>query len=340
MANQNKRWLADFRVESELKLIEGKEKLVYNHPDGIYEIHLSNASDQKQKNEILSIQVIAPIEDMTEAEILIEEYLHKFLHMMSLVTSTGYKSVRKVCLIDWTEGLGMRDAYIYTKQSPDKPLSALSDTLIDTIKILHTGEKDQTLESALRWYALGVRAKIMEDQFQFFWFVIEVIAANNKDSEKVADKCPTCRGDLYCESCNKTPMHKPYKKQAIESLLQNMKLTTGLIDILFEVRNSLMHGKYRESIETEIKKKEPNFTFDKTVDIIEKTSWQAIFANFKIPKPAGGDEYPEFGCLSVSTYVDYNLTAKAHIQTVVGGELKIENLQLPKIWIGGKDDEP
>jgi hypothetical protein len=169
----------------------------------------------------------------------------------------------------------------------------------------------------------------MEDQFQLFWFVIELIAVSKKEPELVADKCQKCREELYCEACNEISKHRPFEKQAIEILLNKSGLPQQLIDDLFYVRNNLMHGEPREKIEAKVKSREPSFEFHQIVDWIGKVAWTVILNAFVKPP---GEHQPLF--LQVSTYVNWKRSVTAHIIIGVGGDPnnpKIEGLHLPTI---------
>ncbi len=327
-----KRWLADYMVESEIKLDSRKQKIIYNHPDKLFEVHISNAT-KAHPNEILSVQIMLDAVDVAQAEKNTQEALQKFLHLMSFVTQTGYKISRKICVIDWSDAVGMRDAYVYAEYPVRHPKEALTDSLFVTVGLIQGSETNTSLDMALRWFASGVRSKIMEDQFQFFWFVIELIATSTKNTNKVADRCPKCRGDLYCNTCQETPVHRPYDKQAIEALLNELKMSVDIIKDMHVVRNMLMHGEDRANIEKELQKQQPKFTFHRAVDIMGDAAWKAINSRFNLKDPHEKFKDQEFALLKATTFVDVTLSAKAHIQTVVGGELKIENLHLPQMSV-------
>jgi hypothetical protein len=194
---------------------------------------------------------------------------------------------------------------------------------------LHQWGVSPTHATALRWYSAGVNSKTMEDQFQLFWFVVELIAVSNKQPELVADKCQKCRGELYCDTCKEISRHRPFEKQAIEVLLGKTGVAERLIDDLFYVRNNLLHGEPREKIEANIKSRDANFEFHKIIDLIGRIAWTVILNAF--PKPAG-EHLPQF--LQVNTYVDWKRSVTAHIIIGVGGDPndpKIENVHLPTI---------
>ncbi len=114
--------------------------------------------------------------------------------------------------------------------------------------------KDHPLEVAIHWFASGVKATILEDQFQLFWFAAELLAAHGKDTANVNDLCAICHKPLYCETCDTHPKHRPYQKQAIEQMICAIVGEKGeeTSERLFKIRNMIMHGSTRPKIEAEI----------------------------------------------------------------------------------------
>ncbi len=316
MSEKAKRWLADYRVASELQLVQNEKKIRYSHPEGLYEVELSNAPASSGDDENLSVQIILSAPDKESAAELNETHLREFLRLLAFITSTGFKITRKICLVDWTPGIFQREALQYSSHLVEGPIEALSSQLLDTAKMLHQWGVSPALETALRWYSAGVNAKTMEDQFQLFWFVIELIAVSTKEPELVADKCQKCRGELYCATCNEISKHRPFEKQAIEMLLNKTGLPEPLIDDLFYVRNNLLHGEPREKIEATMKSRDSNFEFHKIIDSIGKTAWTVILNAFVKPP---GEHQPQF--LQVSTYVNWKRSVTAHIVIGVGGDV-------------------
>lgn len=331
MTDNPKRWLADYKVESELRLVPEEKKITYIHPDNKFEVHISNASKDTQDNEVLSVQIILLAPNIQAAESETELQIEKFLHLLSFITNTGYKISRRIRVVDWSKGLREREMFVYSNKLSRNAIEGLNSELLNTAHMLHGWGTSPMLERALRWFAAGIKSRVMEDQIQFFWFVVELIASATKGNEKVADKCPKCQGDLFCQTCEEISKHKPFPKQAIAQLLSKINVSDDHIDDLFEVRNSLMHGDTREMIETEIQKRHPDFALNKVVDLLGQCAWAIILNNF--PKPAGKHQ-PAF--LTVNSYVDWHMIGKAHMILGMGGDPndpKIENLSLPQVTL-------
>jgi len=324
-----KRWISDYRVQSTLAIEPADKKLRYVHPENIFEVHISENPAADSSDEDLSVQIILSAPDISAAEKETQTELQNFLHLLSFITSSPFKITRRLSLIDWTPGLSIRDLYAYGPKDDAEKIAAMSSELLDTASTLHLWGSSPLLDTSLRWYAAGVRSKIMEDQFQFFWFVIELIATATKSQSKVPDKCPRCGGELFCTTCQEIPHHRPYEKQKIAMLLDAQQLPQQMIDDLFYVRNSLLHGTPREIIEDQIQEREPEFSFDKIVDLAGRLAWTLIFNAFEKPSKCHS---PKF--LQVSTYVNWTMTMKAHMQMGVQGDPldpQIEGVTLPTI---------
>ena len=184
------RWLSDYLVELELLLKPHAEKITYIHPEELFEIHLSNARSGEDGTGFLSAQVIVPAADIQTAERNTQTYLEKFLHLCSFITSTGYTIFSRLHLTDWTPGQHQRQQYAYTRQTKSELFTELSAELLDTARMLQSWGVTPVLERSLRWFSAAVRARIMDDQFQFFWFVIELVAEATKNNRPSSRQVP------------------------------------------------------------------------------------------------------------------------------------------------------
>src|SRR5215475_82609 len=89
--------------------------------------------------------------------------------------------------------------------------------------------------------------------FSFFGLVLEILAEISKGAQLVADKCQRCNGELYCINCDAISKHRPFLKQAIESLLASVNVSSNTQRDLFRIRNGIVHGETREEIERNIR---------------------------------------------------------------------------------------
>ncbi|MBR0685130.1 hypothetical protein JQ594_04330 [Bradyrhizobium manausense] len=334
-----RRWLADFRVQSELSMPQGVPSLEYRDPDGAYQVRIKETKNNVRVEERLSAELTFSAPDLATAEQTAREHLQKFLHLLSFVTSCGFRITRTIAIIDWQPGgTGIREAFIYGPSDRNSDLGqALSTDLLNTIEMLKSWGTTPVLETALRWFASGVRSTVMEDQFQLFWFVIEIIGASIS-APKVVDKCVRCGGELSCNDCGAVSEHRPFPKQKISELLKEGGVTQLRIDNLFYVRNALLHGTPREDIEKAVGTRDPTFSFHDIVDFAGRTAWSLILHTFQKPP---GEHRPQF--LQVNTFVDWNISAKAHVQIGIPGHPnnpQYDASVLPKIWMHRGPGEP
>jgi hypothetical protein len=336
MEQPARKWMFDYRVESDLRVDTKEEKLVYHHPDGLFEAHISNAPDGSPENEVLAVQIIFRAATLKEAEQFIPPHFDAFLYILSFATNTGYRLVRPVCLVDWTPGVLEREMYMYAKDTTRDVPDVLSSNILASVNTLKTFRATDSVRSALHWYAAAVRSRAgMEAQFHMFWLALELIAQSTKPLDKVSDKCQRCRSELYCPKCEQISQHRPFPRQAIETLLSKIGLSEILVEDLFHTRNGLMHGGSKDVIEASIQARDPNFQFDKGVDLIGRASWSAILNAFE--KPDGNHN---LSLLTVDTHVDWTVTGKFHIIMGMGGDPnypKVEDLKLPTVEVIGAD---
>lgn len=233
------------------------------------------------------------------------------MNILAFTTGSKFRLHRIRQIVDASpESTGMRSVLIWANSTDNEdPQPFLEEETVGTIQRLLEHEVPPAIKRAMRWYRLGINASSPDDQFTYFWFAVEIIAANQKSSEKVHDVCPRCRSPLYCEACNAHPSHKPYPKQAIRALMKAVdnKCDDETVDLLDKTRNSLMHGKTLEEIENMLPSQGEHI-----VDVLGRLVWKALI--YQYPKGLFDGSlalgYP-------STYVRRKVHAVAHVQTVV-----------------------
>jgi hypothetical protein len=326
-----KTWLADYRVESSLRVAKAVPELHFEHPHGEYKITISNVTDtEPQIDEDLELQIIFQAETISVAEQLAFDSARRFLRLLSFVTGSGFRIARKRFLMDWTPGVEHREQYAYGRDDHRERPEAITPELLESVRELQTSPNSIALDRALRWYSAGVGSTLMEDQLQYFWFVLELIAETTNDKIAVSDKCQKCRSDLVCPSCEEVSTHRPFPRQQIETLLTRLKVAPQMQKDLFGIRNGLMHGRSREQIEVSIQDREPDFEFAKAVDFGGRNAFMAIFNAFGIKQ----SQLDRLVFASPDSFVSREVVMKAHL--VVGmlgdpAEPRLENVVLPKI---------
>lgn len=278
-----KTWLAVYRLSADLHLAKATPELHYEHPRGDYKLTLSGLTESEPElEEDLELRIILQAEGISAAEDLALNSARQFLRLLSFVTGAGFKLVRNRFLMDWTPGVEHREQFAYGRDNHRDRPEAITAELLESVKELQTTPNAVVVDRALRWYSAGVGSALMEDQFQYFWFVLELIAGTTTDKHVVADKCQKCRSDLICPTCDEVSTHRPFQKQRIEALLTRLKVGSQIQSDLFDIRNGLMHGRAREQIEETIQERESDFEFAKAVDFAGQTAFMAIFNAFGI----------------------------------------------------------
>jgi hypothetical protein len=303
------RFLANWEVESDLILPEGQPFVRHDHPAGTYTAFLRNIPGTRNEHTFLSMQFIFMAPELKQAKALAEEQAKEFIDYLAFASSLKIRLRNLLQIWNWEQpGTFMRECLYWSSPtaSSDAPFEALDGTLLETLSLLQAHPSDSRLRRALKWYANGIASPYRDDQFVYFWFVVEVVAQITKEPARVPDKCPTCRTPLYCETSGATPLHRPYPKQAIEQLFA--RTITDQSDTFYrhasEARNRLMHGDEVHTIEASL---QVDFTL--LVNTLGRFAWTVLFNQFASSMVG---KNPMF--LQPNQYVAYNLSGVAHVQ--------------------------
>jgi hypothetical protein len=273
------RFLGNWEVETDIILPKGTAFLRYDHPASTYTAFLRNIPEAHNDLTYLSMQFVFDAPSLQEAKSIGEPLAREFLDYVSVVSNLKVRLRTLLQIFNWERGSGMREALYFTRSQAhdDAPYEALQRPLLDTIALLQTHSINPRLRRAMRWFASGVASKIPDDQFAFFWFVVELVAQLIKEPSRIPDKCPVCRGPLYCPACNTTPLHRPYPKQAIEQLFY--KYCPSDQDVFYrratDARNMLLHGDEVRAIEAALQ-----IEFADLVDKMGELAWVSIINQF------------------------------------------------------------
>ena len=333
-----KKYLFDFEVEAHACLEKGLEKIVSTNSIDGYEIHISNLQvDRGVDRPLLSIQIVVPGDDIKKIEKVGISKLKEYLHYLSFVSNVSFRIHKLIRIIDWTPGEKERK-YIQFERFPDDelPYPILDKELFKTIETLQNAQINMAFKRALKWFSNGIGAESIDDQFQYFWLVIELLAQLYKKPGKVNDLCPKCRKPLFCEECDEYPTHRPYPKQAIQQLFEQIIKDSpqDFFDITNDIRNALFHGDSIEEIENN-----KNIELSSIVDKLGLAAWVSIFNIFKkslndVPK----DEKLQF--IKTNMYANKILTAELHLGTNTKDpdNPKLSEFPKPKINLIYSDD--
>lgn len=330
------RCISDYEVLAHAVLGDGRTKLVYKDPSGTHEIHLANLKVEPGiKEPLLNVQVVFEVDDTRSARTKSDRLLSDFLNLLSLVTSCSFSIHHIARIIDWTPGLDVRDCQLYLTQSdPAIPFPILNDAVIESVATLSTNPISEPLSRCLRWYARGVSATYLDEQFQSFWFALELLAEIKKKTELVPDKCQKCGTALYCRQCEKTSYHRPFPRQTVLALINDKVRgeTDKTFEILYDFRNAIMHARPIKEMEEKHK-----ITFDKVVDIAGKIVFAGLVSSFKAPNP-----YAPLRLIEINTYAHKELAATAVLKLGSSADNKddpkIENFRGTQFSIEVTDD--
>jgi hypothetical protein len=323
-------WIADYRIESTLILPPSQPEIQVSLPD--CKISIQNAKNGDLPNEALAAQILLDAPTIAAAEQVADRRMREILDVLSYVTSNTFKISRQRFLMDWTPGIEIRDQYAYGHDSAPERWPELAAEYLETVNVIEglEGQQLTKLRTPLRWFAAGIRAGIPEDQFQYFWFVLELIAELGNDRRKVTDKCQRCRGDLFCPTCNAISEHRPFPKQAIEGLFTQLDVSADMQRDLFKIRNGIMHGRTRAEIEEDIRTDTPDFEISEAVDFIWQTAIASILNALQVP----GSHASQITFGSPDSIVRRSIKAKFHLKIGMHGDSKeprLENVVVPSV---------
>jgi hypothetical protein len=223
-------------------------------------------------------------------------------------------------IFNWEPGNDFREAFYFAGRNghDDAPYPFMHKSILDSIGMLQENEPNPRLRRAMKWFSNGVATRFYDDQFVYFWLAVELIAQNAKDPTPVPDRCPKCKGALFCEACNDTPTHRPYQKQAIEQLFLKVCNGSPLDGPTFytqasTARNMLMHGDEVKAIEDVL-----GIEFGHLVDQMGKLAWTCILNQF-VRVLIG--KQPMF--LQPNRYIYVTMDASVHIN--IGFKPNFEN---------------
>jgi len=195
----------------------------------------------------LSVQVLFLSEDIQSSKDIAREHLNHFLNIISYITTRRYEYESLLKVIDWTPGIEERSALVFHNLNLDIYTSPTLDLkLLESLSIILNLPKSSYFSNALYWFRNGIAAQSLAESFQFHWFALELIAENSPSGEKVHDNCTTCGSNLFCQSCNEYPKHRPFATQKIERIVRqfwNEEGSRALFARFKSVRNALMHGR-------------------------------------------------------------------------------------------------
>jgi hypothetical protein len=305
------KFLANWEVESDIILPPEVPVLRYEHPTELFTAFLRNIPEERSDLTFLSMQLVFSAPSLTEAKLVGEQLAKEFLNYLCFTSNLKVRLRSILQIFNWEPNTtGIREALYYSRSyaQDDAPYEALDQTLLETINLLQTHPITPRVRRALKWFANGITSIFPDDQFTYFWFVIELIAQVIKEPTPVSDKCPTCANPLYCPHCNATPLHRPYPKQAIEQLFHKYinDKPAEFYNVANEARNLLLHGEEVSTVEAR-----HGIEFSRLVNDVGRLAYISIINQF-VPVLVNRQPTPMF--LQASHYVRMNMSGVAHFQ--------------------------
>lgn len=302
--------VANYEIKSECSVVADDLRLQIRHPLGLYRALIKNIPRSDYSTPfLLSLHIYFDAPDLDVAKEIAEDRLSDCLNMLAFTSGSSFSRYRIRQIVDCTPENGMRDIRFWGNAiDHEDPQPFLDENTTKAIERLSEFQIPPAIRRAMRWYRLGINATVPDDQFQYFWFALEIIAEFQKGDEKVPSNCPHCNSPLYCESCNKHPVHRRYQKQAIQALLRTAaECDEATFKRLDKTRNGLMHGKTLNEIEGAPPEGQKHI-----VDTLGNLVWKALVYQFP-------HEWFD-GSISMgmpSMYVHYKFHGVAHMQTIV-----------------------
>jgi hypothetical protein len=294
-----------FEVEAHLSLADGLATWRFNHPMGLYEVTLKN-HDVKPgvAKPLLHAYITFDAADLDSAPDTGTRLLRRFLEYMSFGTGSRFLVHRRLGIFDWSPGVKTRHGRIFRAfPDPNLPVPILNQELADRLLPFINADATHEVLCGLRWFAEGVSASAPDEQFQFFWFAIETLALESRDTTRVPDRCARCRSPLYCPECKETPTHRPYPNQAIEQLFHRhvLDLADRSYRAATAMRHALLHGDDISNVESQ-----QGVTLSQLVNVVGKVAWAALTTAL-IRARAAVAPGEEIGFIQPNTFLHYGL---------------------------------
>ena len=324
------RWLAVFEVEGHLGVDASQPELVYRHPRGEFTLHLKNLNMEPGcQVPTLSAFVLFEGGEIEAAEPTGKAHLRDFLDLLGLATGSRFRVLGITGVFDWSPGISERAGIVFSEvPDPDVPQLLLTADLVGTVDSLLALTSDRDLMRATHWFRAAASADALDEQFQLFWFSIEIMARKTRSVEKVTSDCPRCGSPLYCQQCEDAPKHRPYPSQAIQQLFA--RHLTSDADRLYKAASSMRHALlHADDVERAVD--EGGMQLGELVDLVGRLAWASLIsvARTQVEPPPGG----RLGLIEPSTFRHRYGQARAEISFMSPEGREIEFSDIPTVRI-------
>src|ERR1700733_12634080 len=181
------RLLADFILESDLCLANDSAPPEIRDPAHNWVLLLSNIEPAPGATSATLAGRLSfdHTEDIAAAREAANERMATALNALVFATNKKFEVRELRRILDMTPGKVERDALIFhTTPIEDGMEPALSSEFSDSgSRFLAMQSSDDAQSAAMRWYRLGIGEGNFEQQFNYFWFALEIVSQALKTTE-------------------------------------------------------------------------------------------------------------------------------------------------------------
>ena len=194
--------VANYEIKSDVSVGRDDTWLKIMHPKGLYKARIRNITRTDFSTPfLLTLHLTFETPSLQEAREIADERLADCLNMLAFIANSTFRRHRIRQIVDCTPGEDMRNILFWGDAIENEdPQPILNPKLMSSVERMMAFDQPPSIRRALRWYRLGIQALSPDDQFQYFWFALEILAVYQKAQAVVPDKCPHCESDLFCKT--------------------------------------------------------------------------------------------------------------------------------------------
>lgn len=283
----------DYRVLGDLVFPTDQKVVRMKVGDGPTFTYRNEAPRDDGHSYALIVSVVGECTDVNSAEQTLRDALVENLNLLAFVMQTRLQIDEALRLIEWTPFQKKRRLIVFHTVDPRSPPTPdLTEVHIATAGQVARTSPSRAMQTAMRYFRLGMLNRSHEDQFFNLWLALEIVA-ESKPKTPVAVVCKQCKGAIVCAACGEAAIRTPGGRHAIEPFIRRFAVTgeeDATVRRLFEARNKLMHGSSAESIEQKCGRPLPAL-----VDELGGVAWRAIFEELRFRPDSGEMEFGHWG---------------------------------------------
>ncbi|NEJ20090.1 hypothetical protein GR247_07890 [Rhizobium leguminosarum] len=204
----------------------------------------------------LIAEVVGNADSLKSALIEHRAILAEKLNVLSLVTRARFRIDRPIRAIEWEPYADERSMLVVHQQDaryPPEP--TLNDHFLLAANTLASADIPAYVDKAATYFRYGILDDSPTDQFVKFWHALEIIAENDRPSDRVQIYCHKCRDELVCSHCEAKATRIPLPKDAIKQVMERIGVQPlgPVLARQLNARNTLMHGGSSAGVEAKCK---------------------------------------------------------------------------------------